>query len=214
MANTKGHGRSRAVGFADRELEFGDHLCALYDTPEERLRVLLAYVTAGLDNGHQVVYGAAREQVEDLDKALREAGKRPDVLAASGQLVYYTGQDLAEITADFNPDVVIDVMKSGVRQAKADGWPLVRFCGEMVNLVLNNPDHFARWVEYEGRLNYEFAGLPVILLCQYDRTKISGDLVASMIMSHPIVAFGDQVADNPYYVPPAHFPRPAASDVV
>ena len=48
----------------------------------------------------------------------------------------------------------------------------------------------------------EIADSPVVILCQYDRRRFPGSQIVTALLTHPIVILGDNVARNPYFVPP------------
>jgi hypothetical protein len=55
------------------------------------------------------------------------------------------------------------------------------------------------WEEFEGKVTQEIAGLPVVMVCQYDRRQVSGSIVVAAFRTHPIVVLGDTIHENPFY---------------
>lgn len=55
------------------------------------------------------------------------------------------------------------------------------------------------WLHQEGPVN------PVI--CTYDLTKFSGDVVIDIMRTHPMIIIGGILQENPFSVPPDEFLR-------
>lgn len=81
-----------AAGTAVGDMRLGDHLCLIYESEEERLAVLIAYIGDGLAAGHKIIYMA--------DAPSDRLGPGPsDRSAGSGDRAGSTG-DLADSTGD------------------------------------------------------------------------------------------------------------------
>ena len=45
------------------------------------------------------------------------------------------------------------------------------------------------------------------VICTYDISKFSSDVIIGILRTHPVVILGDTVQLNPFYVPPDEFLR-------
>ena len=59
-----------------------------------------------------------------------------------------------------------------------------------------------RLMEYESKLNTVLSGGQCLGLCQYDRRSFDLATLEQVLLTHPIVAVGAKIHDNPYYPPP------------
>ena len=126
----------------------------------------------------------------------------------SGQLVILTSDD-AYLQGDvFDPEAMINLLRTETEQALAEGYLALRITGEMA-WVLWGPPGSEQLIEYEAGLNELFPGSQCLALCQYDQRLFSPAVLLDVLRTHPIVAIGTEVCDNFYYTPPAQ-PLPTA----
>ncbi len=112
----------------------------------------------------------------------------------------------------FDPDEIIQFWAGKVREAKAAGFPALRFAGEMTWALGGDPGT-ERLVEYEARLNRFFMDYDAVCICQYDSKRFSSELILQVLRTHPLVVYGGRVCKNPYYVPPEEFLKPNQKDL-
>jgi len=60
-------------------------------------------------------------------------------------------------------------------------------------------------MEYEAKLNRFFPGSRCLAICQYDRRAFGADLLLEVVTNHPLVAVGDRLYENFYYLPPEEY---------
>ena len=60
-------------------------------------------------------------------------------------------------------------------------------------------------IEYEARFNLMHQGRRDPVICTYDLTKFSGDVIMGVLRTHPMVILGGVLQENPFFIPPEQF---------
>ncbi len=79
---------------------------------------------------------------------------------------------------------------------------IIHNIGEM-SWAHRDPSKIPELINYESRLNSIMAAYPQLGLCLYDAKKCGGDMIMSVLKTHPRVMLGGTVFDNPYFVLPS-----------
>ena len=66
-------------------------------------------------------------------------------------------------------------------------------------------------IDCRSRLDDFLPGARRLALCRYDSRRFAAAILLDLLRTHPHVAFGTDIAQNPHYLPPAESPgdRPA-----
>jgi PAS domain S-box-containing protein len=182
----------------------GDHLCCIYQTEEEHRAVLTPFLRQGLERGEKVVYIADTHSTEMVTDYLRDVGVDARPYLASGQLVILSSAEVHISNGVFDPDRMIDLLRSETEQAVAEGYHALRVTGETTWVMRELPGS-DRLIEYEAKLNTFFPGSKCLAICQYDRHRFDPQILLDVLSTHPTVAVGTRIYDNFYSVPPADF---------
>lgn len=196
-----------------RDLKPADHLCCLYETEEEHRALLAPYLRQGLELGEKVLYIVDAHTAETVLKYLRDDGVKVEPYLAKGQLSLLTPSDSYTQDGIFDPDRMINLLRSETERALAEGYSALRVTGEMTWALRGLPGS-ERLIEYEAKLNRFFPGSKCLALCQYDRRRFQPDVLLDVLTTHPIAVIGTEIYDNPYYIPLTDFlgpDRPAAT---
>ena len=110
-------------------------------------------------------------------------------------------QDTYLKSGAFDPQAMIDFLRSAQAQALTDGFSGLRVVGEMT-WALGPEIGCDRLIEYEALLNDFLANSRSIVACQYNRVRFDLAIIHDVLRTHPIAVLGDQVCPNPYYEPP------------
>jgi hypothetical protein len=202
-------------GAEETKVPVGSHICLLYRTDEERDRVAVPFVGEGVRDGALCRYVVDDQTAEHLKQGLSAAGVKVASVEASGQLKILTAADTYLRHAPFNYHEMLAFWDVVVEEIRARNLPYSRCAGETTFLQHGAPglEHF---MEYEAQLNNYIPKVPLVVLCLYNLTKLTGDLVAGVLQTHPYAVMGGVLIRNPYYIPPEQFlsqykPRAAAS---
>jgi hypothetical protein len=183
---------SRPIGLGGSVLGPPRHICAFFNSHDDEYRVLLPFIKDGLECGEKAVHTIDPERHAEHLERLAQAGI--DVVAAreTGQFELRSWGDTHLRNGQFDQDKTLALFEAFVKDAKRQGFPLIRFITHMEWALANKPgvddllEYEARanaiWLRQEGPVN------PVI--CTYDLTKFGGELVVDIMRTHPLVIIG------------------------
>jgi MEDS: MEthanogen/methylotroph, DcmR Sensory domain/Histidine kinase-, DNA gyrase B-, and HSP90-like ATPase/His Kinase A (phospho-acceptor) domain len=184
-----------------RALKQGDHVCAVYDSVDEQLEAMVDYIKSGLAQGERCVYIFGDRADEQILQGLSHAGVDVGAAVASQRLTFATDRETYLRDGSFDPERMIDFVRSSEKAALAEGCTGLRINGEMV-WALGPEIGCDRIIEYETRLNEYFPGSHSHAICQYNRSRFSPAVIRDVLRTHPIAIVGQSVCPNPYYEPP------------
>jgi len=188
-----------------------DHLCLIYETPEEQFAAVIPYIRIGLERGEKCIYIVDDNTAAIVVAEMKAPGIAVDTAIASGQLAVISKQDAYLKQGYFDPDWMIGFLERSTVEAKAAGFTALRATGEMTWMLGGDPGS-ERLMEYEAKLNYFFPDHDALAICQYNRNRFSPELIKDVISTHPLVIYGGLVCRNFYYVPPDEFLKDEQAD--
>jgi DNA-binding CsgD family transcriptional regulator len=179
----------------------GDHMACIYGSDEERRILVTAYVEEGLAQGDKILLLAdeqrSRQDLGWSDGEVREAV--PGLEAGRVRILpkeqSYTRQSV------FDPRRTLDMFEEEARRARSEGFRSLRAAGDM-SWALQGLPGTDRLIEYEARVNDLFRDRSGQAMCLYDQRRFTPGVLLGILATHPLVALGLTVIDNPYYVPP------------
>ncbi len=182
-----------------------DHLCLIYESPQERIAVVVPFIAIGLKRGEKCIYIVDTSTANDVRSHLKEGGVDVAAVERSGQLSILHESRAYTREGYFDPDRMIAFLIEETEKALSQGYPAVRITGEMTWVLRNLPGS-ERLLEYEAKLNKDFCpGYPALAICQYDRWKFDPEILKGVVMTHPLLIKGSRVYHNFYYVPPEDY---------
>ncbi len=182
------------------QLKQGDHICPIYETPEQQMATALPFIRAGLARGERCLYVADESSFDQLCAALAAAGVDVEPERRRGALQLVTQRDAYLISGVFDPDEMIRYVHATEAQALADGYTGLRRGRDDVALGQAIGNH--RLIEYEALLNRALPGSHTVMLCQYNRRRFPPAVIYDVLRTHPVVIVGHDVFPNPYYEQP------------
>jgi hypothetical protein len=170
-------------------LEAGDHACLTYSDAEERLDILTAFVSAGIDRGEKVI---CYTETPGLDAILRERGVEP---AGTGLCCART-ENLWDDTA--GPDAVTMVSRwsDEIARAQREGRPGLRVLADM-SWAVRPQANAEQLLAFESEVSKLFADGDLTALCVYDRAAFDPVSLAYAARVH-----GRTVAATVYHEDP------------
>src|SRR5438445_177603 len=181
-----------------------DHLCSIYESPQEHYAVAIPFIRIGLDRGEKCIYIADDGTVGDVRQAMESEGIDVERATASKSLVLATKEQAYMEHGSFHPDWMFNFWKEATQLAMSEGFSALRATGE-TEWVLRGGHGLERWMEYESRLTHTLSESNCSALCQYNRRLFPPELLLDVIRTHPMVAYGGTVCQNLYHVPPDEF---------
>lgn len=178
----------------------GDHMVILYEDEKEITEHLSAYIHASLERNERCIYITGDT---DTGGILRElASLQDDEGTGNGDFVILDRDEAYSRDGRFEPDRMIELIRSSTREALDDGYNGLSVTGE-ISWVLDYEDGRERIIEYEWKLNEQvFDHLPVSALCRYNLTKFSHEMIINIIQLHPFLIWNGQIHENPFHIPP------------
>jgi hypothetical protein len=192
-------------GYGGFSFSWGDHICAIFEDPSQQGQIMGGFMAQGLRAAQRCVWVAPTSSAQRFRESLVEIGADLPTLEASGQLLVISDVDFYLQDGLFEPDRVMDLLRTLLADGRRFGYPTMRIATDVSWLRGNRLDPDL-WEEFEGRQTQELAGLPAVLVCQYDRRQLSGSIIVAALRTHRIIILGDAIHQNPFYVAPAAGP--------
>jgi hypothetical protein len=181
----------------------GEHVCALYTRPGQRIDAMLPYVSEGLRAGSKCIAYVGdptpAELVDGLDADLDPAGR-----ISSGQLEVGGAEDTFFTPGEFDVDNLLTFWQARIAEGTAAGFDTVRLTADAAWWGPQLPDGDAL-IQYESELNRLVGQGPQSILCLYDLSEATGAFVLDILKVHPKVFLGTLEIPNPYYLTPDEF---------
>jgi signal transduction histidine kinase len=178
-----------------------DHLCSIYESPEEHFAVAMPFIRIGLDRGEKCIYIADDGTEAAVRDAMLAEGIDVERAIETDRLVL-TKKEAAYLKhGSFDPECMFTFWKDATAEAMSQGFPALRATGE-TEWVLGGAPGLERWIEYESRLADVLAQHNCFALCQYNRHLLPAELILEVIRTHPTVVYRGAVCRNMYRVPP------------
>ncbi len=171
-----GFSRDAAISFEGITIEYGKHLCSLYESDMGQLKMSVPFLADGLRQ-YDVCYLVASQDVcNAISSALKKVFDGFDAAIDQSQLIISTGEDSADQMYEYFEKELVKSTQSGQRS--------VRVLGDMAWFLDRRLD-FAELVKFEQRFNHALAHqFPLVSLCQYDVRRFSGTDVLNALKCH------------------------------
>src|SRR5499433_3236730 len=181
-----------------------DHLCSIYESPQDHYAVAIPFIRIGLDRGEKCIYIADDGTIGDVRQAMESDGIDVERVTATKALVLATKEQAYLEHGSFDPDWMFTFWKEATQLAISEGFSALRATGE-TEWVLRGGRGLERWMEYESRLTHTLSESNCSALCQYNRRLFPPELILDVIRTHPTVVYDSTVCRNLYHVPPDEF---------
>jgi hypothetical protein len=190
---------SSNVSFCGHQFAGPAHVCAFFESPDEKYEMLLPFFREGLENRDSVLNvvedGAFTDHVSRLRRAgvpVRSNGDAGVEVRQASETYFASGH--------FEPLAIFGLIEAKLADANRAG-SAVRTFGEM-SWVADVGMPADRVMEYEARVNQLTARYECTLVCGYDLGRVSGSLLSDIVATHPYVVLNGRVRENPWYVDP------------
>ncbi len=187
-----------------RKIAVKDHLCLIYKNQAEQFAAAVPFIKVGLERHEKCIYIADENTAADVLKALQDGGVEVEEALKNGALLVISKRETYLRQGYFDPDEMIQFLKTSTDSARKEGFNALRATGEMT-WMLGEDAGVERAMEYEAKLNTFLANHDCLALCQYNKTRFSPRLLTDVIHTHPLVVASGVVCKNFYYVPVDEF---------
>lgn len=186
-----------------RTLPHPPHVCAFFNSKEEEFRVLGQFIQDGVEQGEKALHIVDARAHADHLRRLREIAPDADAYKR-GQIEVKLWEDAYLKDGYFDQNRQLALIEALLQQGRVEGYERTRLVANM-EWALEDRAGVEDIVEYEARLNYILPKYIDPVICTYDLTRFSGDVVMDMLRTHPLVIVGGVLQENPFYIPPDEF---------
>ncbi|HSE39861.1 MAG TPA: MEDS domain-containing protein, partial [Acidobacteriota bacterium] len=186
----------------------GDHTCSFYGSMMEQDAVLLSFIKAGLSRGERCICVVDDRKVEDFAQQLQSVNIHVEDEKKRGSLLFINRSQWRNPGA-FDIPVMADGIKKLVQESLTPSWKGLWIAVEMTWSLSPDlePEILGSWESFWNKL---IDGMPAVLLCQYNRSRMPPAAVYYALKTHPLVATSDDIYQNFYYEPPDLFSNTCA----
>ncbi|NNF76613.1 MAG: helix-turn-helix domain-containing protein [Rhizobiales bacterium] len=157
-------------------IEYGNHICTLYENDLGRLKWSVPFIQDGLRNGEGCLLIATKAVRDEVLAHIGEVWDGVPEAIEKGQLIQSDGIPDGEAMCRFVEQSVMAATRAGMRS--------FRLLGDMswcLELGMSYDDLLA----YEVRYNHDIARrFPLVSVCQYDVRDFSGPAVLNALKCH------------------------------
>jgi MEDS: MEthanogen/methylotroph, DcmR Sensory domain len=194
----------RAIRIGGAVLGDKRHICAFFNSHDDHYRVLLPFIQEGFARGEKAVHIIDPQRCDDHIRRLSDAGI--DALAAQhdGQLDLRDWAHAHLREGFFDQDRTLRLIDDIRRSSTEQGFSRIRFVTHM-EWAIEGQSSVDALLEYEATANLRH--FEDVVVCAYDLSKFSGDIVVEVMRTHPMIIIGGMLQENPFFVPPDQFLR-------
>ena len=186
------------LGFCEAEVPGGTHICMFYENEGERHQVIVNFLHAGVENNEKCMYACGDHSIPEVKESLQDRGLDVNGAVDRGALNIFRGSDFYG-NGDFDPDETIVKADSKTSEAMTEGYPTVRFSGEIHHARESDCNH-QKVIEYEHKMNHQFfSNHPAVAICLYNIRYFSDNFLDQIIQTHPYFIYQGQFRRNPSF---------------
>lgn len=183
-----------------KEQQSHNHICGFYTNGTERLKILAAYYTIGVEREELCIF-VSDQRPSELINGLLKHGLDIRNAVASKRFMIFPIQPTYLPDDKFESMRMLTNLKTFVGIARSKHFPAVRGGGDM-NWIAKKPAGWQQVIDYEAKINRfvrtnEFTGL-----CIFKAEFLESEVVQQIIQTHQQIIKGGKLYANPYYVPP------------
>jgi hypothetical protein len=187
-------------GYGGFSFSWGDHICGIFDSHAQQMEIMGAFISTGLAAEQRCVWISPPPAADALRLMLADMGGDLATLEASSQLLILDQVEFYLRGGVFDPEHTVSLITSLLQDNRREGYATMRFANDVSWLSQEAVDPTA-WEIFESRLTHEISSLPMVMVCQYNRHQVSGDMIVTALETHPTILLGDRFRRNPFFSP-------------
>lgn len=196
--------KKNPIRFAGSELGAHPHICGFFRNPEEEYHLLLPFIKEGFERGEKAFHVVDPKLRNDHLRRLNSAGINVAEAEESGQFELCNWEQMYLRDGYFDQDRMLALWRDVLVAAGQRGFPRTRLVAHM-EWALEDHEGVSDLMEYEARFNLMHQGGRDPVICTYDLTRFSGDVIMGVLRTHPMVILGGVLQENPFFIPPEQF---------
>jgi hypothetical protein len=185
----------RPLDISDLDFQVGDHVCAFYNGGGSALDdIVVDYVSRGLQAGNKCTCLSFTNTASSvLDRI------SPDLMPREDILQFITEN---QAKGGFSVEAGLRTLEAMAKEALSDGYGRLWALGDATFVARDLPPRAMKtWFTYEAEVNELASRYPQFIMCLYDLDQWAGDLIMSVLKTHPRIFVNGLVLNNPYHVP-------------
>lgn len=188
----------KTVRLCGRELPHPGHVCAFFDSREQKYETLAPFLADAIAVGDEVVNIVdERDRSAHLDD-LSARGVPVESAMANGSLRVLTSEETYLQEGEDVLPRLLDFLRETLERAQRESH-CVRTWGEM-NWIERGTVRIEDVLDYEARVNELLPDFECTLLCVYDVARVPASALADILATHPSVIIQGKLRDNTHYV--------------
>ena len=196
--------KDNPIRFAGSELGGQRHICGFFRNPEEEYHLLLPFIKEGFERGEKAFHVVDPKLRDDHLRRLNSACINVAEAEKSGQFELCNWKQMYLQNGYFDQDRMLALWRDVLVAAGQQGFPRTRLVAHM-EWALEDHEGVSDLLEYEARFNLMHQGGRDLVICTYDLTRFSGDVIMGVLRTHPMVILGGVLQENPFFIPPEQF---------
>lgn len=202
--NSRSTNQEQPIRFAGSELGGRLHICGFFRTPEEEYHLLLPFIREGIERGEKAFHVVDPKLRDDHLRRMESAGIDVAQAEESGQFELCNWEQVYLRDGYFDQDRMLETWHDVLVAAGERGFSRTRLVAHM-EWALEDREGVSDLLEYEARFNLMHQGNRDLVICTYDLTRFSGDVIMGVLRTHPMVIIGGVLQENPFFIPPERF---------
>lgn len=191
------------MGFGNYTCNWGLHIAGLYETPQERDKIIFGFLKQGFTDNDLQLFCPAERTPEEFKKDFSHNCPQcnESILNNSDIFTIKSAKEFYYPNGTFSPWEMDENLEAFFEFSQKNGRKNIRASAEMAWALEAIPgvEHL---MAYESRLNYFIPGKPWISVCMYNVNKFKGKTIMGVLRTHPFTISGGVITQNPYYQDP------------
>jgi hypothetical protein len=195
------------IRFAGSVLEKQRHVCGFFRTPDEEYQLLLPFIKEGIERGEKAFHVVDPKLRDEHLRRLAAAGIDVNEAEKSGQVELCNWAQAHLQDGYFDQDRMLAMWSDVLAVAGQRGFSRTRLVAHMEWALEDRQgvNDLFEYEAYEARFNLIHQSDRDPVICTYDLTRFSGDIIMGVLRTHPMVIIGGVLQENPFFIPPEQF---------
>lgn len=157
-------------------INYGSHLCSLYETDKGCIKLSVPFLADGLRSGNKCFLLASRQNQDNIIRHLSDAYPDTGLAVESSRLILSEGLPNSHDLHDYLEQQFLEAARSGSQYLR-----LVSDMAWALDAGMDVDDLMSFEKQYNHSLAKSFA---VVTLCQYDARRFSGTEILQALKNH------------------------------
>lgn len=190
-----------SLGFTDKKVHEGTHMCLVFTTEQERISSLLLFLLSGLQNKERCSCFSENLTESDIIEFLKKNNISYQESVDSESISLSGTNEVYFPEGFFDPEYMLNLLEEFYKSSIKKGFSSARVIGEMEPIIESIPGG-ERLLEYECKMTLLVRKFPITTICQYDANKFSGSTIMNVLKVHPKMIVNGSVVHNPFFIEP------------